>query len=417
MYKDSITQNTLIQFVGRIISAGCAFLITIILARTLGSYYYGEYTKVISFVMLAYLFVDLGLNPLFIKLWSQNTQTITLFSKFLGLRIIVGCIVFAVSLFFSQIFGRFIPGFTPLVLAGIAIGSIALLSHALVTTFQAFFQFKLQYIDQVIATTIGSIVWLIGIFFFSLLDVNLDKMVLYSIAVFIIGMASSLFFLFIRARSYLGILFPVVDRSLNILLLKQSLPLAFLLIFNLVYSRLDIWVLTFFRTSQEIGQYSLAYKFFDFAIVPPTLYMNSLYPLLLRQKFEEQAETIKKTVLRLLISSALIGILFFSLAPLIVLIKNDYIQAVVLLRLLVLGLPLFFITSPIMWLFIVRGKQKLLVYIYGSGLLFNVIANFLFVPKYGAMSSAIITGLSEMIVLLAALLILRYKKSLWITKK
>ena len=62
------------------------------------------------------------------------------------------------------------------------------------------------------------------------------------------------------------IVVPLRLRSLFI----ASFPLGLTLLFNVVYFHIDSIILTFTRTSAEVGIYGLAYKIFELPLVLPT---------------------------------------------------------------------------------------------------------------------------------------------------
>jgi O-antigen/teichoic acid export membrane protein len=60
----------------------------------------------------------------------------------------------------------------------------------------------------------------------------------------------------------------------------------------------------------------------------------------------------------------------------------------------------YYLTQPISWLIVTLGKQKYLPWIYLVSAVFNVTANYLFIPQYSFYASAIITHLSEFLILI-----------------
>jgi len=52
-----------------------------------------------------------------------------------------------------------------------------------------------------------------------------------------------------------------------------------------------------------------------------------------------------------------------------------------------------------MWILIAKKKQMLLLKIYGISMIINIVLDVLFIPTYGYMAAAWITGICEAIVL------------------
>ncbi|MDO8270088.1 MAG: polysaccharide biosynthesis C-terminal domain-containing protein, partial [Candidatus Levybacteria bacterium] len=89
-------------------------------------------------------------------------------------------------------------------------------------------------------------------------------------------------------------------------------------------------------------------------------------------------------------------VLVFS--PLIQLFKKEFIYSVGPLQILSLSLPFFFLTSLLQWHFIIRGKIKFLLPLYGGALLLNLTLNFIFIPQYSYYAAAVTTGICEALV-------------------
>jgi O-antigen/teichoic acid export membrane protein len=179
----------------------------------------------------------------------------------------------------------------------------------------------------------------------------------------------------------------------------EGLPLGLVLIFNVIYFRIDLFLLSYFRQSSEVGAYGLAYKFFELAIALPTFIMNSWYPLLLQARALGVVNRIgNKTYVLLAVLGLLVGVSLWIGAPFIV-FRSDFVASVGLLRILSFSLPLFFVTSPLMWQFVLDKKQHLLVWVYAGATVINVLLNTVYIPIYGAFAAAVITGITELTVL------------------
>ncbi len=93
--------------------------------------------------------------------------------------------------------------------------------------------------------------------------------------------------------------------------------------------------------------------------------------------------------------------LIYLLSPLIYLIRPGLFLSVQTLKILTLSIPLFFLTAPLMWQQISRHQEKTVFRIYFLAVLINVALNFLFTPAFGVVSAAIITGATELFILIS----------------
>jgi O-antigen/teichoic acid export membrane protein len=175
-----------------------------------------------------------------------------------------------------------------------------------------------------------------------------------------------------------------------------------MLVFNLVYFRVDTILLSLLKTSNDVGVYGLSYKFFDFLIALPLFLSNSLYPFLLANK--KNTRKFFLLVWNYLLIFAITGVFliipFLFLSPVFTFIRNDYVLSVLPFNLLLFSLPIFFVTSLLQWTLITLGKQKFLMWVYFASTIINIILNLIFIPQYSYIASAIITGVTELLVMI-----------------
>lgn len=400
--KLKIAGNTLAQIIGKIISAGSTFLITLLIARNFGLQGFGDYEKIVSFVTIFYLIADFGLNAIAIsEIKKDVSKKEEIYGLTLALRIILSlALVFIAVALLSFLPGTQNEGYTPFVRLAIIISSLTIIFQSLTTTNNLIFQEALRYDKAVIASSVASVVNLLLVFLFIRLNFSLIFVIFSYVISYFIYFLVSLPLL----KTILAKIKPLFDLPKILTLFKKTLPLGITLIFNVIYFRSDIILLTVLRSTKEVAFYGLAYRFFEVSLVFPTFFMNALYPLLLDYK-NQGKEKIKE--ISLLSGGFLLGtgiatsIFMFFLAPwLVSLTGNSFSESILALRILVTSLPIFFLTSLFMWLLVAVEKQKILSYIYGSTMIVNIISNLIFIPKYGYLASAAITGVTELIVLI-----------------
>ena len=105
----------------------------------------------------------------------------------------------------------------------------------------------------------------------------------------------------------------------------------------------------------------------------------------------------------MLVSGIIIASFAFMLSPLLLYIRPSLTLSVASLRVLLLSLPFFFLTTPLMWQQITLHKEKTLFWIYFFAALGNTALNLSFAPHYGVLASAIITGITELFIYLSLL--------------
>lgn len=411
MYKKVIL-NTASQIIGKAITASSTLLVTIIIGNALGEEGFGEFTKIFVFVGYFYTAADLGLNSIYVKVADDKNQQ-RLLRILTGVRLILSSFFAAAAIIIAFL----IPydpvastGFSPIVKAGIAIYSLTIITQALYTTANAFFQKSLRYDLSTIAVVLGTLTALFGV---SAAFITHAPLLAY-VAVYVFSGLTAVFTasFFIYKKLKIPLL-PLFDRTQMLKMVNESWPIGLSLILNLIYFRIDVLILSNFRPSAEVGIYGLAYQFFEASLAIPIFFSNALYPVLLKvyqadlTDFKRQISTWLKLLTGL---SLVLTITLFMVSELIpFLYQGKFTASVPALKILATGLPFFFASALIWHALIIAGRQKLLIIIYSAGAIFNLIANLVFIPKYGYLAAAVITPASEAFIL--SLLTIAYLKS------
>ncbi len=395
MLTRSIVVNTFYQALGKFGSALCMFGATLLLARFLGGEMFGEFTTVVTYLSLFYMSVDLGLNQIYLHVAGNNAETH--YAQFFNLRLLLGVVVSLVAIGVMWVLTGLGANYTRLELWGVAIGVLMIPAYALVLTTTAIFQNRRHFNLAAIAQGIGSFVTLLGILFWISISPSgvigmLGGIVWWTIGT-IVTSGLSIFY------THLKINLTAVNWRFWADLFKRSASLALALLANHAYVRWGILSLSWYRPAIEVGQYGLAFKFFEVALSLPIFFMNSYYPDLLEMSVLEIGERAKKLIQTLFLGSLVVtGVLFVG-APLLSLVRVDFAQSVPYLRELSLITPIFFVTSPLVWYFVMYKKQQILAYIYGLAFLLFVVISPDLVIRHGASGAIMALGITEALVL------------------
>lgn len=395
MHETKIYTNTFFQILTKVSTSGLGFIATILIARHFGASGYGDFTKITAFVGLFYLLTDFGLNAIFLQ-WDQDKAD---FRQLFYLRLILSMAIIALINALVLILpynSQLNLGFSPALHSGIAIFSLTVLTQSIMTSAAAIFQKRLRYDLQTISTILGSLLTLSCILFFLQQKLPLNSILLSYVFG---GLLTSLTALFLQGEKIKPI---TLSKTATVQLLTQSLPLGLMLFFNLIYFQIDTIILSFFRPAAQVGIYGYAYKYFDFLIAIPLFLSNAIYPFLLSKSQKNLRHYYlfsQKYLLIFLFFSIITLIPAWFAAPLLAIIKTDFIPAIPLFRILILSLPIFFLTSILQWILITQNQKTYLLKIYLSAAILNALLNLLFIPTYGATAAALITGISELLVL------------------
>lgn len=407
-----ITTNTIVQGIGKLITAGTTFLVIVLVRRSLGETLFGEFAKVFALVELFHMGVDFGFNAIVVRSIVKREEEEKFFlGNLFGLRFIWGSFfVFLVILIAFTL--PFDPktsfGFSPLVKFGIFIASLNILSQAFLTSANAAFQIRLRYDQSVLAVSLGAFLKLLIIFFLT----QKGFPFLYLVLGLVVAEALTALFAFSFACRLVGSIPILFDKKRMRGIFLTALPLGLTLIFNLVYFRSDTIILSFFRSPTEVGNYALGFRFFEATLVLPIFFSNSIYPLLVEsasRSLIRMKKMLLYSVIFLFISSILVSAVLYLLAPTIPFIfRGESSQASFALRLLAFGLPFFYLSAIFMWVLIALEKQILLVPLYGGAATLTLVANLIFIPLFGFVAAALITVFGEALVLLVSIFLTVY---------
>lgn len=394
MSDKKIATNTLYQIFTKVATSASGFIITLLIARYFGAKGYGDFTKITAFVGLFYLLADFGLNAIFLQLEEKEAR----FNRLLSFRLLLSfVIVLSVNCLVLLLpFNRARDiGFPPALRLGSFIFSLTIIFQAILFSSSAIFQKRLRYDLYMLAVTIGTLITLVLISVFSIMQMPLEYLLLSYVVGSAISSAISLLVIKENIKPF------SFTKKFAVKIIKDSLPLGLMLIFNLIYFRVDIVILSLLKNTVDVAVYGYAYKYFEFLLAIPLFLSNAVYPFLLgslKNLRSYYAFSQKYLLIFLLISIAVI-IPAWIFAPLIAVVKKDFVPSILIFRILLLSLPVFFLTSILQWVLIAKNKKAYLLKIYLLAALLNIILNLFFIPKYSYIAAAIITGISEALIL------------------
>jgi O-antigen/teichoic acid export membrane protein len=411
MSAKTIAVNTISQLVGKSATALTTLIITLLLAQSLGANGYGDITKITTFIAIFYLFADFGLNAAYMQLASSEDESRPqLWNVLFTFRTVYSIVLVFLSISILVFLpGHGSDGYSEGVKLGVLLYAPTIILQSIITSVNATFQKNLTYQFATIAVSVGSVATLLLIFLSTRIFVP-QAIVYAGILSMLIGTCVSAVVGLSFVKRSTKIAF-VWDMKRMKLLFMTALPLGMMLLFDVIYFRADNILLTLFRTTAEVGTYGFAYKLFEFPLVLPTFFMNTVYPLMLGKTTGELdtkriGSLFKKSVYTLL-PLALVGtIVGWFAAPYIVMVRPEFVGSIQIFRILCFGLPVFFVSGATLWTLIALKKQGVLVWLYGFAMILNIVCNLLFIPQYGSTAAALVTVGSETFVLVVSLIFL-----------
>lgn len=343
----------------------------------------GVFTLSLTYLSIFYLLADFGFNAHLLRQgWEEKWPNL------LGTRLIWAAVLVALSLGLLP----FLPFATSTFSQAVWFGAPAIVGSAVFVSCNLIFQSRHRYDLSVLSSSIGT---LGGLAFFVYL-VRGNYPVHFLLISQMLGWLIIGFLSLILINKLVKNTSPAYSLSFATNLVKDSWPIAATLALNVVYFRVDSFMISVMKSNTDVGIYNLAYSIFQTVLVLPTFIMNAYYPVLLKS-FKE----VKKIGAILLGLAVLATISIYFLAPEIIklLTAKGFSGSIQSLQILCLSFPAFFISSLLMWVLVTRGKYKTMLLIYLIGLMVNFILNLVFIPAYSFLGSAYITAISEYLIL------------------
>lgn len=410
-----ITANTTAQLIGKAFSAATTVITTAIIARKFGGEQFGDFFLMTGFATYFYLLTDFGINAVATREISKDggaaldgSKVSKFFNNLLTLRLLESLIL---VLILSAVL-PFIPfrlKEVSLIRWGIIIGLFTIFSQAVYNSATVVFQSSLSYHKLVVASVVGNLAFLALVFWlvFTGRDV-LSLVAANTLGTFIVsGVAAYMVY---RNLGRIGLEF---DFGLWRRLAAAAFPLGIGIFLTVVVAKADQFLLSILKLSPSLGltndlalgNYGIAYKIFENILVFPTFFVNAAFPLLVRNRETDAAEHKKlfwSSFYFMLIFSILVTAAGYALAPWVINVigGSSFSLAPQALRVLLLSLPLFFTSSLFLFQMIAQNQQKIVPFIYLAAAVFNVVLNLIFIPDYGFMASAWITGATELLILI-----------------
>lgn len=377
-------------------------LILSLVTRHFGADGTGVFTLALTFLGFFYLAADFGVNAhVLSKFIGEDFKKE--WQKLLGFRLILA----ASLLVLVWVIALLWPGLNLLFRQSLLLGSLAIVASAIFSTANVIFQSKLKYGLSIISSSVNTLLAFGLVYLIVFLNLPLPFLLLaHALGWIICAVLASIF---IKK----DVIFkPLFDSQYISRLIKESWPISATLLLNVVYFRVDTFILTYFKTFTEVGIYNLAFSIFQTALVIPTFIMNSVYPIMLKAKQEDMKKFTSTLMwaLILMISLSLVGV---AITPFLVpwgisVITGgeSFSGSVTALTILSLGFPAFFVSSVLMWVFITFKRYKSMLIIYIVGLIVNSILNLIYIPQFSYLAAAANTVIAEYLILFMQLAIL-----------
>ncbi len=388
-------RNLAFKTTGEVLSRLAFLVLFIAAARALGSADYGRFNYAVSLAGLALVGMDLGLNTLLVREVARQPQEL---GRWLGSLLVIKLILAGVILA-GLAWGLGLAGAEQasliLAVAGVQVlwGLSELGAAGLAARERMDLEAGVKSATRLVALLLAG--WLMWT------GHGLYGLVLGLAGANALAAAANLSLTWRLAPWRVGLSLEFLGR-----LIKGALPLAFTGVFILIYSRVDVVMLSALgRTFAEVGWYTAAMRVTDALGILAGLVAASLLPVMadLHQRQPEDLARLYRQGLRLLLLVGLpaaAGLLLERQAVVMAVFGPVYVPAAAAFLWLAPTVALVFVNYLQLTTLAALGRQRLGAASTGLALLVNLGLNWWWIPRFGYLGAAAATLATEAVLLL-----------------
>ena len=404
-----VIRSTVISLLGQGVTWTSTLILTIAYGRFLGPVKFGELYFAITFVALIGFPIDAGFNQQLTRdVAQQPSKALQYVTNILCFKVVLWVVLYGCALLLCRLLGYSTEVCTLVTICGITllISSIANLMSAL---HYAFERVVFPVVGNILEKGLGG---LIGVVLLAK-GASIQVMAL----VLLGGACANMLWQSAWLLRLVGI--PCTfDIPLARKLLRTSIPFILYGGLAVIYYRIDTVLLSLMTSTAAVGWYGAAYRIFDTLVFLPSLVINAImYPVFSKLSAHSQTElktAVEKSLNFLLFCCIPISTGLLVAAPKVVGFlyhRSDFVNAIPVMQYLAPGLLFLYINSVLTSVLISTGREKKITVMAGIALLFNLGLNLLLIPLFQQVGAAIVTSLTELLLMIIALMFI--PRSLW----
>jgi O-antigen/teichoic acid export membrane protein len=393
----TILRNSAFGIAAQILIKILSFGFSVLIVRNLGASAFGQYSAVIAFGITFSFISDLGLSPYAVREIARMRdkpdgieKARQLYGNVLVLRLLLSAITIILVIIAAWMTNR------PLLMIGaIALNSLSLLiysvqgaSDAVLAGFERLdITSGAKVFNQLCFVLIGGAALYLGWGYYGLILAS------------IIGVGVMAVICWRGVRS-LGVRLPRPDPRVWLQLLRASLPFGVIgFALGLSY-KFDTVLLNIYRGDAETGFYSAAYNLVFSMVLFSNVLNTALYPSLSRQSVNDPGklnQSFERSLRYLMIFALPVAVGIWVVADQIIpfLFTQSFRPAIPALRIVIWVVPLMFASEFFGYIVLISGKEKKAARAVLVSTAFNVLINFLLVPRFGILAAAVMTVATE----------------------
>lgn len=385
----TILSNSAFLIIARIITKIATTLFVIILARRVGSENFGVYSSVTAFIAFFSLLEEFGLTqPLIRSIAKEEDDPGKLLGEIILLKIPLGIIAFGLLLSISLLVK--LP-FLIVILLGI---SMILEMQAVSITRS--FEGKEKMKNVAIITIAERATFCLAGIAIIFMGGGLIGVCMVAIAANLIAIVVGLIMFY---KQFCPIKFQLSFNRIKKLML-EALPFFGAAIVSVVYNRADIFILTSFKSSAEVGLYNAAGRIIDAQMFVPMAIVSSVFPALSRQ-YKIDRNGYNRLFWHSLIFLAILGFSFtivtwyFSKSIVCLLYSDSFQGSAAMLQTMSMMLVAYYVNFIIGSALIAAGKEIFSTFTLAIGAVISIVVNIILIPQTGGQGASLARVITE----------------------
>ncbi|KUK84119.1 MAG: polysaccharide biosynthesis protein [Microgenomates bacterium 39_6] len=390
----SLIKNTSWQALARLVMLACSLTVTYFLTKFLGVEAWGDYVFITTTILMIFNLADLGTGTITVKKLAKTKTSLkkrkTILNQAFTLKMIFSFAALLLLAILVLILNQF-QGIRTLTLSS----ALVIIFLTWRTLAESFFMANLNFFAKTVFETSASLISLLGIGLIIIIKKNITLD--WALFIWVLATGLSAIAAIIHLKKQISLPTLSIKKGLREFL-NQSIPVGVRqLVFALYDAGIDSFFLKTLIGASAVGFYGLSYKIYANLILGAAFFMNSLFPVIIKNPPHHLSATLKQGFWVLLTTGIIIGLLMFALAPTIInLIGGEaFSPAVKILKILSLALVFGYLNHLTGYTMIALGAQKQLLYLSLGALAINLTGNWLLIPAFGAIGAAWVTVATE----------------------
>jgi len=387
-----VLKNSFALMTARVIDISFALLALAIVARYLGTRDFGRYAFIVAVGSLITPLVDMGLRRIGIREMAKDLDNA---AKYLGsalfLRGVATVFLVLASIILILLSGSETINLIVLVVLSTIASAYEMVFTGVLNAFE-----RMEY--EIMITASRKLLHLVLLLLVVFMDLKLVGIIMVMLVSNVIG--ASFGYLISRKKFIVSKLKVSWNRC--IALLKEAYPLGIYAFILVLFYRIDIFFLKYYRDIYEIGLYQAGSQFILMGNIIPMALVSSLFPLLSRfadMDKDRFTSVYKKTFLYLMILGLTIVLIILCLAENIVLLVygRDFLDASSAMRILVWALLMVFFNILLSTILTAVNRQVFNAVAAAACLSINILMDIILIPTYGYIGACYATLISFLV--------------------